>query len=240
MNANNVYSPSLIIQGGTLVMYFGGWYEAGQTHDNIYRSECPTIGTCQSAALLLDAAALGFEHLNDPSVIQLSNGTYLMYLTGVYAGVQALNAENNHIFISSSGDAINWSKPQEIISELWLPSATVGPNGHVYVYGNCSNCNNGMVRYDLGASGNQVVAREIVSMPRFYSNVEVRYRGNINSYKIVGETNVAGVDQIDLLTSSDGLNWSLAVDGVIHLHAGQVHLGKQSRLFGVLGVGRDR
>ena len=38
-----------------MVMYFGGWYDQAQTHDNIYRAECPTLGTCQPAALLLDA-----------------------------------------------------------------------------------------------------------------------------------------------------------------------------------------
>ncbi len=52
-------------------MYFGGWDNPGQTHDNIYRAECPVLGSCQGAALLLDSAALGFEHLNDPSVLLL-------------------------------------------------------------------------------------------------------------------------------------------------------------------------
>ena len=225
IDAYNVYSPNAIIQGGTLVIYFGGWYQSDQTHDVIYRAECPTLGGCAGAALLLDSVALGFEHLNDPSVILRADGTYLMYMTGVPAGQLGWGISGNHVFVSASPDVITWSQPGLLFDELWLPSATIGGDGRVYVYGNCATCGEGMVRYTLAADGLSVQAREEVSTPSFYANVEVRYRWQFDAYEILGETNPGSGDQIDYLVSPDGLHWQTAVPGVLRMHPGDSHMG---------------
>ncbi len=221
IDTNNDYSPSLILQAGTLVMYFGGWYVAGQIHDNIYRAECPNmIGHCDAAALLLDSQALGFEHLNDPSVLAMANGTWIMYMTGVRAGQSGLVAENNHVYYSTSSDAIHWSAPTMIASDIWLASATLDPSGNVLLYGN-SNVNGALVQYNLGPNGINQISRTKVDSPIFLANVDVTYRPALGIYQIFGEES-GQPNQIDYLTSPDGIHWTMVIPGVVKPHPGSV------------------
>ena len=162
-NFNNVYSPSLILQGGTLVMYFGGWVEASQAHDHIYRAECQgPMGPCQAPVKVIDSVALGFQHLNDPSVIQLPSGQYLMYMTGVAITGNGLVATDNHVYVSSSSDGIHWSSLALIAADIWMPSATLNAANEVLLFGTTTAFGETVV-YNLGPSGGSIRSRSAVS-----------------------------------------------------------------------------
>jgi len=222
VEAENVYSPSMVIQGGTLVMYFGGWYRSNQVHDNIYRSECRSpLQKCEAAASLLDSQALGFAHLNDPSVLLLPNGLYLMYMTGVIAGEDGLIATKNHVYYSTSKDAIHWNKPALIAGDIWMPSATLDAQNNVLVFGN-STVDGRIVRYNLGPAGNKVISRDVLQLPKFYLNIEVTYQPKLGTYQILAEQGGISPNQIDYLTSADGFTWQLIGDGIIKPRAGKV------------------
>lgn len=217
----NVYSPSLIIQGGTLVMFFGGWETPGQVNDKIYRAEChQDLGACDPPALMLDSVALGFQHLNDPSVIQMPGGYFIMYMTGVPAGGNGLIMTNNSTYYSVSSDAIHWTPPQLLVQNLWMPSATIGPDGDVLLYGNLTS-GDAIIQYDLGQSGINIQSTTVVNEPKSYANVEVRYRPSVGGYQILAEVASNGTpNQIDYLFSQDGVNWDLQGDGIIHPQPG--------------------
>lgn len=220
LGLRNVYSPQGVMQDGTFRLYYGGWIQTGQVHDDIYRSTCITYDSCGTPQTVLDSAALGFEHLNDPAIVKMPGGYYIMYMTGVAAGDNGLIASNNHIYYSTSwtNDGVNWSTPVKLISKHWLPSATIGPAGHIYLYANDNSINGQVVRFDLGASGIEVGTPQMVTLPtgKFYSNVDVMYRPALGFYQIFAEYHRAdGSGAIDYLDSTDGLTWNLVHPDVV-------------------------
>ncbi len=227
MSGPNIYSPDLVMNGGALKMYFGGWLDNGQTHDNIYVASCgDRKQPCSNPRVVLNAAALHYEHLNDPAVIRLSQGNYIMYLTGVFYGQDGLVAANNHIFFSTSLDGIAWSNPQLLVEHHWLPSVTIDKNGNVMLYSNDNNVHGGIDRHDLGISGIAIGQPQRVQMPGSYNNVHVRYKSESDRYEILGEKATAGGSSvIDFLTSSDGLIWNMAQERVIVPAQGQFRVG---------------
>ena len=154
-NGQNIYSPFLLRQDGMLRMYFGGWMDYGQEHDAIYRSDCPwEIAACHNTIKVIDAVAVGLKQVNDPTIVRMPGGYYIMYMTGVLPGMDGAITENNKIYYSTSwdNDGVNWSPPQLLISGAWTPSATLNQNGEVILYAN-SNINGLVEIYNLGQSG---------------------------------------------------------------------------------------
>ena len=216
-------------------MYFGGWMNKGQRHDDIYIADCSWDGSsCSNVRTVIDATAKGFNHLNDPSIIRLIDSTntgrayYLMYLTGVEEGEDGLVAGNNNIYYSTSwaNDGINWSTPRLLLRHHWLPSATVKENGEVELYASDNTIHGGVVRINLGTSGVNVGAIERVSYGTngHFANVDVEYDLNEKRYHIVAER-MEPQSTIDLFTSTDGINWRLVREKIVTAADGQYRVG---------------
>ena len=226
----DIYSPNLVYQYSKLKMYFGGWDTGGMTHDAIYRADCPepswngsawVSGACSNAVKVLDAASLGFDALNDPSVVAMPGGYYLMYMTCVSGGQNGNTVTSNHLCWSMSwyADGVNWSAPQPLSTKVWLPSATIAANGHVYLYAN-SNSSDPTVPYlsmfDLGTSGIAMGAPKnvnVVGTNKPYLNVDVIYRAGCNCFQIFGQNTTATA--IDYLVSWDGVNWYTGAQSIV-------------------------
>ncbi|HYZ21497.1 MAG TPA: sialidase family protein [Rhodopila sp.] len=233
---NNVYGPKLIWQTingqRVLVMYFGGWYRTDPTrppNDAIYRAVCSAPNQCGDAQKVIDPVAAGMGSaalINNPTIVELPGAgrPYLvMYMTGVTG--EDPNAgwtpENNKIYFSTSwaDDGVNWSTPQLLIDNAWLPSATIDAGGNVILYAN-TNWNNNpyfMARYDLGPGGTNVPPPQpfVTDNGVDYINVEARYRPEIGLYQMLAQQTTSGFNsQVDLLQSQDGINWQVAAQGI--------------------------
>ncbi|CAN5924337.1 hypothetical protein BH11MYX4_BH11MYX4_38710 [soil metagenome] len=230
MDGPNVYSPELVKAPTGLRMYFGGWRDAGQRHDNIYVSDCPDVErACGNVRKVLDSQALGFEHLNDPSIVIHPGGYYIMYMTAVRAGDNALVAANNHVYYATSWitDGVTWSAPALLVSRHWLPSATIKGEA-VELYANDNAVHGGVVRFELGRSGVQVGAPTKVTPPNgtLYANVHALWRPSLDSYQILAERQTATASSvIDALSSTDGLAWNLIHDSLVTPAAGEFRVG---------------
>ncbi len=217
VNANNVYSPEVVIQDGLRYLYFGGWMNQGQTHDNIYRAQCGNLGdNCSGVQTVIDSFSRGLEHFNDPTIVKMPGNYYIMYGTGVLAGQDGVVLPNNKIYYSTSytNDGVNWSTPALVIGNAWLPSATIGPDGGVELFANSTE--NGVVlRYRLGGSGVQNQGGEPVVFTNGlnYLNVDVEFRPSTNLYEMFGER--FDTKHIDYLTSSDGTHFNLVKPDVV-------------------------
>ena len=233
---NDVYSPKMIWQTingqKTLVMYFGGWYRTDPTqlpNDAIYRAVCPAPNQCGDAQKVIDPVAAGMgsaSMVNNPTIVELHNFArpYLvMYMTGV-TGEDRNNGwttQNNKIYWSMSwaDDGVNWSTPQLLIDNAWLPSATLDSAGNVILFAN-TNWNNNpyfMSRYNLGISGIGVTPPEpfVTDNGVNYINVEVKYRSQLGLFQMVGQHVTGGFNsQVDLLDSPDGVNWTVRAQGI--------------------------
>lgn len=189
-------------------------------------------GGCGTPETILDSEALGFEHLNDPTIVAMPGGYYIMYMTGVAAGESGLVASNNRIYYSTSwvSDGVQWSNPAKLINKYWLPSATIGPSGNVYLYANDNSINGQVVRFDLGTTGVGVGTPQIVTVPdgKLYSNVHVMYRPALGFYQILAQYHHPdGSGAIDYLDSTDGLDWNLVHPDVVipDIAAGEFSVG---------------
>jgi hypothetical protein len=209
----NVYSPNLVLFNSKLRMYFGGWANVSDRNDGIYLTDCFQSPTqCFHIRKVIDAKSLGFEHLNDPSVVLHPSGQYyIMYMTGVPLGKDGFQVRNNKIYYSTSWayDGVNWSKPMLLTGNGWLPSATVYRGQILLTYNDTFRTGMPYIM-NLSASGvsilsdKQVLVNGAHSNAR-YLNTEVTYRPQISLFQILGER-FDGTG-IDLLHSPDGVNW---------------------------------
>jgi hypothetical protein len=223
VDEENVYSPSVVEFNNDRYVFFGGWHARGQTHDSIYFARCPNPERqCDPEVVALDSEKLGFEHLNDPAVLRTAAGQWLMYMTGVKKNEDGLKADHNHVYLSISGDFRDWTRPVEIASDIWLPAAVITKAGNILLYGN-GNASGSIVVYTLSKDGVTILSRQIASMPKFYSNLDVRWIASVGTYQMLAET--AGLsNQIDLLSSDDGLKWSIERAAIIKPHLGKNHV----------------
>ena len=238
IDGHNVYSPALVMQDSKLKMYFGGWDRAGDTEDGIYRADCahPHM-PCNNIKKVVDPSSNALrstlQQVNDPSIVLHPSGRYyIMYMTGVRRGrpEDGFDPKNNRIYYSTSwaSDGANWSAPQELIAGAWLPSATVNKNGEIVLFAN-SNINGTVVMYNLGKSGVTVKPPVRIRTNNFinYLNVDVLFRPNLAQgglYQILAERfpRAGQPNQIDYLTSTDGINWSIGREGVVRPSAGEM------------------
>jgi len=229
MHGENIYSADLIIDSGKTWMYFGGWLNQGQVHDDIYRAECNAAGTsCSNLQTVISSEKNGFEHLNDPSIVRMPGDYYIMYMTGVEAGGDGLDAPQNHIYFSTSwvGDGIHWSKPQLLIKNHWLPSGVFEENGTVSVYANDNISHGKVVRLNMGPSGvgfQESTRVDYGTEDTHFNNVDVVRDGS--GYAIVAERPTFPGSAIDMFSSADGVSWQRTYKGVLETASGQNRIG---------------
>ena len=217
LGGQNIYSPDVVSNNGVRHLYFGGWHSPGQTHDAIYRAQCGNLGdSCTNIMKVLDPQSYGFDHLNDPSLVKMPGGYYIMYMTGLVQGLDGFTASNNKIYYSTSftNDGVNWSTPREVITNGWLPSATIGKSGQVELFANETKVHGNVVRFKMGESGTTPAVYEplVFSNGAFYLNPDVEYRPALNMYQMFGERE--GAKSIDYLTSTDGIHFALVAQDV--------------------------
>lgn len=222
VDEDNVYSPSVVKFNDDRYVFFGGWHSRGQTHDSIYVARCSNPEKkCDPEVIALDSVTLGFAHLNDPVVVRTTAGQWLMYMTGVSKNEDGLIADRNHVYFSFSNDFKAWTRPVEIAGDIWLPAAVVTKTGNILLYGN-GNTSGSIVVYTIAKDGITILSRQIADMPKFYSNLDVRWNAPIGTYQMLAETPGLS-NQIDLLSSDDGLKWSIERAAIIKPHVGKNH-----------------
>jgi hypothetical protein len=238
-----VYSPATIYQGGQFVTYYGGWgpeqltaFQAGTwPRDAIYRSVCASSTSCPNEQKVIDSVFWGFRdaqgnvlsEINDPSIILMPAGYYIMYMTGLdlpwspSAPIANAQASNNHVYFATSYDGVNWSQPSRLLPAQWLPSATITRTGEVYVYVN-SNVD-GLVRVkNMGTSGVAPQSTQVVRTTDAagnvlnYINVHVQWVPAINAFQMVAQRN----NYDDYLYSYDGVNFTMQFAGIAQSNQG--------------------
>lgn len=229
INGHNTYSADVVADGSQTWLYFGGWMLSSQVHDNIYRATCNReLTQCSDIVTVLDAQKLGFEHLNDPSLVTMPGGYYIMYYTGVPSGQDGLVASNNSIYFSTSwvGDGVNWSKPQRLVEKHWLPGAVLGPDRNVYLYANDNGSHGKIVRMNMGPSGVGLLETTRVEYgtdDTHFNNIDVKYEGG--AYRIVAERPTFPKSEIDVFKSADGIAWTRTGYGVLKPATGEYRIG---------------
>ena len=228
IDAENVYSPNVISTPSGYRMYFGGWYQRGQIHDDIYVADCTIENTgpkCTNVRESLDAVAYGFDHINDPNVIKVTPGNYVMYFTGLPQGGYWQTDNNIYFSTSPAGDGINWSPPKRLLTGYWNASAVVNPDNTVYLYASVNSAstdNLDLMRYVLDTGGGFTTQGPqkvtIDGVFTHHKNVDVRYNSTTHLYEMLAEF-PGGSDGtrevIHFLTSSDGLNFHTVTENVV-------------------------
>lgn len=212
MQGFNIYSPEIIMQNNQMVMYFGGWMsQSDLPYDAIYRCPLP----CTSPVEVIAPPYGSLVQVNDPTLVQMPAGYWIMYMTGSTS--LDVDVKKQGIYFSTSWDGVAWSTPQLLIPGYWLPSAVL-KDGRVYLYVNPTVSPNKQWRFDLGTSGVSVGTPVITthSQAYNYANVDVAYHPSINMWQMVAE-NIGDLpaSQIDYLTSSNGIDWTLGQAGII-------------------------
>jgi len=214
-----LYSPSF--QDG--VLCWGGFGEEGDLHDTIYCADVqdpffPIFGWNMWVAL--NPVSTGMNLINDMNLVIRQDGVWLGYTTCVGAGLNGFVLENNKVCVSLSTDrARTWTKPVILVDGAWLPGATRGPDGHVWLFTNGTDFGE-QTRRDCGPDGVTCGPPVSVFTPFFYYNMEVRWNADLGLYEMVAET-FEGTDTdpdasaIDYLTSADGLIWGVGQEDLV-------------------------
>lgn len=230
INGTNVYSPKMIKHQGKLRMYFGGWHEANQYHDAIYVADCyhPHM-PCINIKKVIDPVKYGFEHLNDPSIVLHPNGYYIMYMTGLKKGLNGFDPKNHNIYYATSWDydGLNWSAPAVLVTNAWLPDATIVKN-QIQLFYNDTTTTGTVIIQMMGTSGISKGPKDYVHVGgglAHYLNVDVIYRPSLGFYQILAE-NAAG--HIDYLQSYNGYDWELKRKSIITPDKGQIRVNAPS------------
>lgn len=221
-SAYNVYSPEMVIQNNQQVMYFGGWMSVSDIPtDAIYRMPCQTSTNCGTPVKVI-SPVLPLVQINDPALVQMSAGYWIMYMTGSTSLGGELSAQG--IYFATSWDGVTWSPPQLLMSDFWLPTATV-KDGSVYLVATPTSGAAALHRFDLGASGVGVGVPVQLSMPDTgynFINADIVYHPSIGLWQMVAENldfdNASTF--IDYLYSWDGLTWYMGQSHIIESEAG--------------------
>jgi hypothetical protein len=203
LSSNDVYSPSMIFIAGQLYMYFGGWMRAGQTHDTIYRMPCSNPYPCDTSAVetLLKPQSYGFKAFNDPSIVAMPGGYYIMYFTGCRG--DCFSTPHNKVYFSTSSDGSTWGGPNLLlgVNTYFTPGATMGGDGHVHLL--AENTHDLTIHnLDLGISGTGIVVdTPAAGIPAGSENPDLSWRGSY--YQALTENSAT----VSYYYSTDGLSW---------------------------------
>lgn len=211
IQAFNLYSPDMVYQNNQLVLYSGGWASIRDIpNDEIYRSICASEYVCGTPVKVLDASPL--YQINDPTLIQMPDGYWIMYYTGN-------TGFKNNIYFSTSWNGVLWSSPTLLLEDFWLPSATM-KDGEVYLFAT-NIYNNWIYKFDLGASGISVGSPVLLGLPPsntvYWINIDIEYQPSIQLWQAVAENLEVGNSSsyISYLYSLDGVNWRMGADKII-------------------------
>jgi len=173
-NTGNIYSPELV--GDTL--YFSGWYVQSSTDDSIYMMKNNVV----TRVLNVYGTQLG-----DPSV-----HNDIMYMT--YA-----QRENKQNIARSKYINGEWTVPEIIIYDCWLPSA-VGD----YVYFTKQDSDNTLYRMNV-VTGEIIYTNFVKGKMKDKYPINVYVRKVDNEYWLAGDNIVNGIYSIGLWKSNDGI-----------------------------------
>ncbi len=178
-----IYSPTIVDRGAQRWICVGGWKTVLQLSDTIYCGQLVAPERVASLFVAISPWHMGFEQVNDPSVICWPDGHCLMYFTGVALGLDGWIAANDKLYWSYSPDMVNWSQPQLLLDDMWLPSVRL-INGDVILWAT-SNRNGGVYQFNLGPGGLLPIGRIAVSTPGFWYNVDVSLT---NRYQMLADS----------------------------------------------------
>jgi hypothetical protein len=224
--ADNVYAPDIQRVMGRFVMFYGG--QGGDGHDRIFmawstdRVEWRKWPTDAAPQPVLDRGTS--NHVNDPSVIPVSNGVWHMYFTDAATGT------NDRIWLArnvvgATNSLTSFAKVQQVLDvgpagswdaeNVGRPSVLL-ENGVYKMW--FDGQRNGMRHVGYATSTDGVNFTKHASNPLVLNAgaVDVKKVGNV--YVMVAE----GLDGTYWYTSPDGLCWA-----------------SQGRLFGLSGRAYD-
>ncbi|MGH8082374.1 MAG: discoidin domain-containing protein [Lysobacter sp.] len=113
----NIYAPSVVKNGGTWNIYFGGWDGTGDQHDRISIVTTEDFDTMSPHQGMIDSAS--YLHANNPSVLRLGEGAWRM----CYTSLKDVSSLNRTMCVPST-NGIDWS-PNEA-----QPSALIAMNDY--------------------------------------------------------------------------------------------------------------
>lgn len=220
-SAYNVYSPEIVQQNNALVMYYGGWCKVSDLPtDAIYRSLlAPTINCSAANKVLIPSAP--YVQINDPTLVQMPGGYWIMYMTCSTSLAGELSAQN--ICFATSWDGVTWSIINLLVPGYWLPSAVL-KGGKVFLYANPTVSPNKQWLFDLGTSGVAIGTPVQIShsQPYNYSNVDVMCHPSVSLCQMVGENITPNASSfIDYLYSTDMVTWNLGAHKIIEAEPGK-------------------
>lgn len=105
INGNNLYCPSIVLNGGTWNVYTGGWRDSGQTNDKIYINTTTDSGFVkfkENSPVLQVSGGSQYVHACDPSVVKQNSSLWVMAFTGNGGGY-------DWIVVTSGTDGAAWA-----------------------------------------------------------------------------------------------------------------------------------
>ncbi len=214
----NVYSPTLIFDGGVYKMWYGGWQDKNDGHDRIYYRTSPDGLNWTAPVTVLNPTDVVADavHVNDPSVTKHYNSISKQYQYTMFYSVcrgPCISSSQNQTWSSVSSDGIHWIFHQPLMTSLdgsSEPSAIIDqqPDGTFWkiYYMNTAGANTQV--FMAAVSGNRtVISQKVVyTTPRTLANPEVRNVGGrwilfLNVYR-------TGGGDIYKIESNSNLSWS--------------------------------
>ena len=125
--ADNIYAADILKVDGAWWMWYGA--QGGDGRDAVFLARSKDLVTWQKHPSWAGPQPVvdhgNFNHVNDPSVVQVG-GTFYMYYTG------APNLEDDRIYLATSQDGISWVKHGMVLdvgaADSWEPDRVGRPS----------------------------------------------------------------------------------------------------------------
>lgn len=129
----NIYAPTVILDGATYKMWYGGWQVPG-AQDKIYFRTSANNSNWSAPMTVLVPSQIGpgVLHVNDPSVTKHFNQTngQLQYTMFYTVCMLPCEQQDNQIWSSTSSNGITWTHHQPLLNDAVgsaEPSAIIEP-----------------------------------------------------------------------------------------------------------------
>lgn len=107
----NIYAPSVVKNGGTWNIYFGGWDGTTDRHDRISIVTTEDFDTLSPHEKMIDSGS--YLHVNNPSALRIGEGLWRM----CYTSIKDVNSLNRTMCVPST-NGVNWSPSQASATAL--------------------------------------------------------------------------------------------------------------------------
>ena len=216
----NIYAPEIIYDKEEHIykMWFGGWMSQSDVpYDRMYYSTSYDRVSWSAPLEVLVAAP---TQINDPSVIKLSPGHYVMIFTSLSYSAEGWITDpdcvNTHrsmnlVFKSISSDGIHWSTPSELIGRnngyslcgAWAPSVVLRDNAYWVYYGDEKWTYILLSKFDMNFN--------LLSTQRITTDNKVRANPHVvadhGTWYMFYNAAVNGFDRFEMVASVDGVHW---------------------------------